>query len=210
VKPLHLNLASRPYRDERPFILVVVIGSLLIAYLTLTNFDTWYRYRNETQETRAKIAALEKQAADERASTATLNQRLRAVDVKMLAKQTQFANIQLAQRAFSWSELLDHLERTLPDYVRIESISPTFGDNGVVTLSLQCVARDPDRGDGLAVGSEPPPARHVVAHLGRAAAARACTARRSESLTRSADGSHDRRERSTRQTPARTTHCVRG
>lgn len=144
MKPLHLNLASRPYRDERSFIAVVVVGSLLIAYLTLTNFDTWYRYRNETQETRSKIAALEKQAADERARTDTLNQRIRGVDVKKLAAQTQFANTQLAQRAFSWSELLDHLERVLPDFVRIESIAPTFGDNGDVTLTLQCVARDPD------------------------------------------------------------------
>ena len=142
MKPLHLNLASRPYRDERPFIAVVVVGSLLIAFLTLTNFDTWYEYRNETQDTRAKIATLEKQAADERARTNTLNQRIRAVDVKLLAKQTQFANTQLAQRAFSWSELLDQLERILPDYVRIVSITPSFEDNGLVKLSLQCVARD--------------------------------------------------------------------
>ena len=144
MKPLHLNLASRPYRDERPFILVVVIGSLLIAYLTLTNFDTWYRYRNETQETRAKIVALEKQAADERASTATLNQRLRAVDVKMLAKQTQFANIQLAQRAFSWSELLDHLENVLADDVRITSVAPSFGENGIIHLQLNAAAKSSD------------------------------------------------------------------
>jgi Tfp pilus assembly protein PilN len=144
VKPIHLNLAARPYRDERPFIAVVVVGSLLIAFLTLTNFDAWYRYRNETQSTRAKIATLEKQAADERAKADTLNQKLRTVDVKLLTKQTEFANAQLAERAFSWSELLDHLERVLPDYVRIESISPSFGDNGLVTLNLACVARDAD------------------------------------------------------------------
>lgn len=144
MKPLHLNLASRPYRDERPFIAVVVVGSLLIAFLTLTNFDAWYRYRNETQSTRARIASLETQAAEERANADRLTQQLRNVDVKVLAKQTLFANTQLAERAFSWSELLDHLERVLPDYVRIESVSPAFGENGLVSLTLQCVARDPD------------------------------------------------------------------
>lgn len=146
MKPIHLNLASRPYRDERPFIAVVVVSSLLIAFLTLMNFDSWYRYRDATQSTRAKIAALEKQAAEERARTDSVNQKIRTVDVKMLAKQAQFANAQLAQRAFSWSELLDHLERVLPDYVRIESINPSFAPNGLVHLSLQCVARD---GNGL-------------------------------------------------------------
>ena len=31
VKPIHLNLASRPYRDYRPVYAVVVLMSLLIA-----------------------------------------------------------------------------------------------------------------------------------------------------------------------------------
>ena len=144
MKPLHLNLASRPYRDERSFIAVVVVSSLLIAFLTLMNFDAWYRYRNETQSTRARIAGLEQQAEQERARTETLNQRIRAVDVKKLAAQTQFANARLAERAFSWSELLDRLENVFPDYVRIESISPSFAQNGLVHLTMQCVARDPD------------------------------------------------------------------
>lgn len=142
MKALHLNLASRPYRDERPFIAVVVVSSLLIAFLTLMNFDAWYRYRNETQSTRAKIAALEGQAQQERASADVLNQRLRTVDVKLLAAQTQYVNAQIAERAFSWSELLDRLERVLPDYVRIDSITPSFAQNGLVHLNLQCVARD--------------------------------------------------------------------
>ena len=144
MKPIHLNLASRPYRDERPFIAVVVVSSLLIAFLTLMNFDAWYRYRNETQSTRAKIAGLEKQAEQERTRTDALNQKLRMVDVKKLALQTQFANAQLAERAFSWSELLDRLERVLPDYVRIEAISPSFDQSGNVHLTMQCVARDSD------------------------------------------------------------------
>lgn len=146
MKALHLNLASRPYRNERPFIAVVVVSSLLIAFLTLMNFDSWYRYRKNTEKTRGDIATLEQRAEQERVRTEAVNQKIRGVDVKLLAKQTQFANTQLAQRAFSWSELLDHLERVLPDYVRIESISPSFSANGLVHLNLQCVGRD---GDGL-------------------------------------------------------------
>ncbi len=144
MKAIHLNLASRPFRDERPFIIVVVVGSLLIAFLTLMNFDAWYRYRSETRDTRAKIASLEKQAENERVQAASLNQKLRAVDTKRLARQTLFANTIIAQRAFSWSELLDRLEHVLPDYVRIESISPGFLPNGMVSLSMQCTARDAD------------------------------------------------------------------
>ena len=144
MKPIHLNLAARPYRDERPFIAVVVVSSLLIAFLTLMNFDAWYRYRNETRSTRSKIAALEDQTRQEQQKTQALNQKLRTVDVRRLAQQTQFANARLAERAFSWSELLDRLERVLPDYVRIENINPTFKPDGMVGLSMQCTARDAD------------------------------------------------------------------
>ena len=144
MKPIHLNLATRPYRDERPFIAVVVVSSLLIAFLTLMNFDAWYRYRNETRSTRAKIATLEQQTEQEQQRTQALNQKLRNVDVKRLALQTQFANARLAERGFSWSELLDHLERVLPDYVRIENINPSFRPDGMVGLSMQCTARDSD------------------------------------------------------------------
>jgi len=121
-----------------------VVGSLLIAFLTLMNFDAWYRYRNETRTTRAKIATLEKQADLERERAQTLNGRVRAVDAKRLALQTQFANARLAERAFSWSELLDRLEHVLPDYVRIENITPAFKPDGMIGLSMQCVARDSD------------------------------------------------------------------
>jgi Tfp pilus assembly protein PilN len=141
VKPLHLNLASRPYRDYRPVYAVVVVMALLTAFLALNNTDTWLRYRTETQTTRARIATLEKQTEDEQRSTAELGQRLRGVDVKLLANRTQFANARLAERAFSWSELLDRLERVLPGDVRIDSVAPSFSKEGLVHLALQCTAK---------------------------------------------------------------------
>jgi Tfp pilus assembly protein PilN len=144
LKPLHLNLASQPYRDERPFIAVASVMFVLTLVLAWYNVDTYLRYRTETQTTRSKIASLETQTAEERQQTESFNQRLRTVDVKLLAAQTQFANARLAERAFSWSELLDRLERVLPDYVRIESVSPNFGPDGTVHLAMQCVARDAD------------------------------------------------------------------
>lgn len=141
MKPLHLNLASRPYRDYRPVYAVVVVMALLTAFLALNNADTWLRYRTETQTTRARIATLDKQTEDEQRSTAELSKRLRDVDVKVLANRTQFANARLAERAFSWSELLDRLERVLPGDVRIDSVAPSFSKEGLVHLSLQCTAK---------------------------------------------------------------------
>jgi hypothetical protein len=73
-----------------------------------------------------------------------VNQRLKSVDVKLLSGQTQFVNTQLAQRAFSWSELLDRLEGVLADDVRLTSIAPTFRPDGTVFLSLALEAKSAD------------------------------------------------------------------
>jgi Tfp pilus assembly protein PilN len=141
VKPIHLNLASRPFRDYRPVYAAVVVMALLTAFLALNNVDTFLRYRTETKTTRANIAKLEDQISDEQRRTETLTQRLRGVDLKVLASQTEFANAQLAERAFSWSELLDRLERVLPADVRLQSVVPMFGKDGMVHLSMTCVTK---------------------------------------------------------------------
>jgi Tfp pilus assembly protein PilN len=141
LKPLHLNLASRPYRDYRPVYAVVVVVSILIAFMLLNNIETGYRYARETRTTRDKIARIEQQTETENRRAAETTQRLRAVNVKVLADQALFVNARLAERAFSWSELLDRLERIIPDDVRVESISPSFAKDGMVHLSLQATAK---------------------------------------------------------------------
>jgi hypothetical protein len=141
VKPIHLNLASKPFRDYRPVYAAVVIMALLTAFLALNNVDTFLRYRTETKTTRADITKLEDQTANEKRQTDTLAQRLRGVDLKLLASQTEFANSQLAERAFSWSELLDRLEHVLPADVRLQSVTPTFAKDGLVHLSIICIAK---------------------------------------------------------------------
>ncbi len=146
MKPLHLNLADRPYRDYRPLYAVVVVTSILIALMLLNNIETGYRYVRETRTTREKIARIESQIDAENQRTEASNQRLRGVNVKQLSEQAQFVNARLAERAFSWSELLDRLERVLPDDVRIESVAPGFGKTGIVHLTMQGSAKT---GDGM-------------------------------------------------------------
>jgi type IV pilus assembly protein PilN len=137
VKPLHLNLASRPYRDYRPVYAAVVVMSLLTAFLMLENVETYYRYIHETRATRAKIAGVEAETAKERQRGQQVEQRLGQIDLSHLDAQTKFVNAKLAERAFSWSALLDQLETILTNDVRLEAVSPSFAEDGSVKLALQ-------------------------------------------------------------------------
>lgn len=144
MKPIHLNLAARPYRDYRPVYAVVVAMSLLTAFLMLNNIDTYYKYIHETRATRAKIADLEEQTRRERDREQTAKQRLQGLDLARLDRQTKFINAKLAERAFSWSQLLDELESILADDVRLISVSPKVGPDGVVVLDLEFQSKSSD------------------------------------------------------------------
>jgi type IV pilus assembly protein PilN len=144
LRTFHLNLATRPYRDYRPVYAVVVAASLLSAILLLQNVDTYYRYTQETRTTRARIAELERRTADEQRNADQLSRRVATVNVKALNSEAKYVNAQIAERAFSWSELLDQLETVLPRSVRVDSLSPTFDKSGTVRLSLVCSSKSPD------------------------------------------------------------------
>lgn len=144
MKPLHLNLASRPYRDYRPVYATVVVMSLLAAFLMLNNVETYYRYTRETRTTRAKIAALEAQTQQERAREQAVQQRIKGLDLGRLAAQTKFVNAKLAERAFSWSALLDELESVLADDVRLLTVTPRFNPDGTITLALEFRSKSAD------------------------------------------------------------------
>jgi Tfp pilus assembly protein PilN len=127
---------------------VVVVASLVIAFMMLNNIDTYYRYVRETKNTRTKIAQLEGQTEQERRRAEAVSNQLRGIDMAALDRQTRFINSQLAERAFSWSELLDRLENVLSSDVRVTSISPSFRDDGLVHLILDLEAK---KADGLIV-----------------------------------------------------------
>jgi type IV pilus assembly protein PilN len=146
LKPIHLNLASRPFRDYRPVYAVVVVASLLAAFLMLNNIDTYYRYIRDTKSTRAEIERIETQAQEERRGEQAARQRLTRIDLGHLDDQSRFVNAKLAERAFSWSNLLDDLEGVLADDVRLNSVAPSFGKDGSVDLSLEFTSKS---GDGM-------------------------------------------------------------
>ncbi len=144
MKPLHVNLAARPYRNFMPVYAVVVTASIAIAVLMFYNVDTYYRYLRNTRSTRTEIARIENQTRLEHERADVARRAIGSIDLASLSKQAKFVNAQLEQRAFSWSELLDRLEGVLPDSVRVTSIGPRFDDTGIVHLSLVCEGKSAD------------------------------------------------------------------
>ncbi|MDX1583527.1 MAG: hypothetical protein R3338_08005, partial [Thermoanaerobaculia bacterium] len=142
MKPLHLNLASRPWQNTRPFWITVAVAIIVISILLVNNAQAAWRYYMETEETRAEIAEIRSRAELESEHAERLQEQVESLDRHNLLTRVEFVNRQIAERAFSWSTLMDHLEKVLPNDVRLTSLRPTVDEDGPVSLAMTCVAKN--------------------------------------------------------------------
>jgi Tfp pilus assembly protein PilN len=144
MKTIHLNLASRPYRDFRVYYAVLGSAALVALVLMTYNVLTAWRYLVDTKEARSEIAALETETTHERETAEAMEKRIGAIDAVELDDKARFINSQIRERVFSWSTLMERLEKLLPGDVRLTTLNPTVEEDGTVNLSLSCVSRKPD------------------------------------------------------------------
>ncbi|HUP66518.1 MAG TPA: PilN domain-containing protein [Thermoanaerobaculia bacterium] len=140
MRALHPNLAARPYRNYGPVWLVVGLLALLTAALLVYNAHTAYRYFATTAETREEITRLENEIAAETNAARLARQQATQFNQAVLTQRSRYVNNQIAERAFSWSELLDDLERVLPADVRLARLSPQATERGWL-IQLDCLAK---------------------------------------------------------------------
>jgi len=140
---IRTNLATRPFYNERivslwllAFLLVVVVASVFNATRVL-------QYSRNDTELGIQASRDEARAAELRRSA----QRVRTtVDPKQIASaslEARQANDLIDRRTFSWTELFNRFETTLPDEVRITSVRPKIA-KGQFLLTISVVARGVD------------------------------------------------------------------
>jgi Tfp pilus assembly protein PilN len=133
-----LNLATRPFRNER--LPMVLVGLAAAALLALT-----VRHAFVLKELLpGRVSALDREARGLEQEVSRLRQeaaRLRGPrpDPERV-KQWMALRGLVDRRAFSWTTLLASLEDVLPLGVRLVSIAPLLKD-GKVTLDISAVAR---------------------------------------------------------------------
>lgn len=133
-----LNLASRPFRNERlPNLLAV---TALAAALLVSAWHLFVARDVLPDRTSSLIQTLTEREAE--------SGRLRAEEASLRALRPEGAAVAewrlvkdlVDQRMFSWSTLFTVLEDTLPDGVRLQALNPKVAD-GVMSLDMQVSAR---------------------------------------------------------------------
>jgi hypothetical protein len=137
---LNINLASRKYEDVRQFFLrwsvavaVLATSAVLLAALAGWSYNRSIKSGRHIKELQQQVSGLEKD-------------RQRLIDIENsptnrdATEQKRFWNYQLAKRKFSWTQLLNDLQRIMPSRASLVSVQPEMTNDRRLMLKVLIAA----------------------------------------------------------------------
>jgi hypothetical protein len=138
---LRTNLATRPFYNERAVRLGIAVAVVLVAGLTAFNGAQIITLGARNNDLAARAEAAEGRARQLRADAAAIRKTLDQGDVTVVQAAAREANLLIERRAFSWTDLFNRFEETLPDDVRIAAVQPQVDENGRMLVAVTVISR---------------------------------------------------------------------
>ena len=133
---LRTNLSTRPFYNERALHGALALTALIVVAFTIFNLTQIVLLTQRQSSLRTQAAAAEARAAELRAQAVRTRQAVDAKQLETIADAAREANAIIGQRLFSWTDLLNRLENTLPDNVRITALRPSVGRDGAIRVTM--------------------------------------------------------------------------
>jgi len=132
---LKINLATRPFYNERAIDTVLLLLGTGALVLLVVGGRTVFQLSNTYADVVKTAERSEAQAGTVAQETVALNQSVSEDELEALRLSASEANRLIDQRVFSWTELFNVIEQTLPDRVMLTGLRPT-GTSGSMTLTI--------------------------------------------------------------------------
>lgn len=141
---LRTNLSTRPFYNESGVHRILGATAVLVVVLTIFNLTQVVMLYRRQAQLGQQASDAETRARDLRAHAVQSRQALDAAQVAKISTAAREVNGIIGQRLFSWTELLNQLETTLPDDVRITALRPRAERTGSVTIQMTVTGRSVD------------------------------------------------------------------
>ena len=138
------NLSTRPFYNERVVRLSLAVIALVVLAAAAFNVSRVLRYSRSDTRLATQASHDEIRAADLRREAARLRGSVDPKQVDYAAADARQANELIDRRTFSWTELFNRFETTLPDEVRIASVRPHVDRDRGIILAINVTARSVD------------------------------------------------------------------
>jgi Tfp pilus assembly protein PilN len=140
---LRTNLSTRPYYNERAVHALAALVALLVLAITAWQVVRVVRLSREKTDLNAVITKDKTEADARKRDAAQIRSGLDQKELSAVASAAKEANDLIEQRTFSWTQLFNQLEATLPEDVMLTSVRPVFKD-GETQVNLDIAGRGGD------------------------------------------------------------------
>src|SRR4051812_27871933 len=141
---IRTNLSTRPFYNERIVHLWLLAVAIVVLAATAFNASRVLRYSSSDTRLATQASNDESRAADLRRQAARLRSSVDPRQVDFAAADARQANDLIDRRTFSWTELFNRFETTLPDDVRIASVKPHVDRDRGIVLTINVTAKTLD------------------------------------------------------------------
>jgi len=142
---LDINLASQPYEDARQFWMrwgtaLAAAAIVTLALLAIT-VSGWFAARRD----HAKIADLRAEIALRDRKRQQAQEFLNRPENRSTRDQSQVLNELIERKSFSWTRVLEDLEKVMPSRVHLVSIHPELDEANQLKLKMAVAGDSRDR-----------------------------------------------------------------
>jgi Tfp pilus assembly protein PilN len=141
---LRTNLSTRPFYNERAVILALTVAGLLVLAFTMMNVTRLVALTRRQASIGAAADQAERSARELRQRAAAARGSVDQARLAAVAAAAHEANALIDRRVFSWTELFNRFEATLPAGVRIAAVRPSVDQQGRLIMTIAVVARSVD------------------------------------------------------------------
>lgn len=144
-----INLSTRPFYNDRLVRSVLLVMTLVVIGLAAFNIVEVLRLTSRDADVRSRAQAAEAEAARLRAQAVGIRQTINRDQLGAVQAAAAEANRLIDRRAFSWTDLFNRFEATLPGDVRIASVTPQVDQQGRMLVAVAVVSRRVEDLDGF-------------------------------------------------------------
>jgi Tfp pilus assembly protein PilN len=159
---LRTNLSTRPFYNARAVRTMLGTMALVVAAITLFNVVSIARLTLQQRSLSARAVQAEREAQRLRTEAVGIRARVDPKELTVIAGEAREANAIIDQRTFSWTELFQTFENTLPPDVRITAVQPLQDQNGTFHVGVAVQARRAEDVDTFVEALEKSGAFHDV------------------------------------------------
>ncbi len=135
-----LNLATKPFFNNRRFYAASLLLGLVFVVLSAANLILYLAHRSQSLRLNRELAEQTAEAGRLEQEQQEIWARLQRPETEDFLNLVDYLNPLIAQRTFSWTRFLNQMENLVPHQLQIVAVAPRIAESEIV-VEIYCNAR---------------------------------------------------------------------